>query len=460
MAPKNLRFGGGAADTLLHPLVAVAMVLAIILILCLPRRYGIVPFLLGVFLIPLGQVVVLSGVHFTVLRILILAGLVRKVTLRSGSSAGQLTSVKSIDSLISLWFGIEFIATSLELRESQAIINGLGNFLDAAGSYFVVRLFIRDREDVVRTLKAFAAITVVSSCCMINEQVTHQNVFGLLGGVPLFPQVREGSIRSQAAFAEYLDAGVFGATLIPLLMWMWSDVKSRVAAALGIAGAIVMMITSHSSTPLLAFLGAVVGLSLWPFRDWMRYLRWGLSLTLVGLHLVMKAPVWALIARIDLTGSSSGDHRYHLVDACIRHFSDWWLIGYKDFPNWGWDMWDLSDEYVAVALTGGLAGLVIFIKILSRSFGGIGTARKHAAGDRKKQWFLWCLGAALLAHVVGWFGCSYQAQMQILLFALFGIISVAVSEAASTPEEQPATADDTHQLQFWSQSKALDTVSS
>ena len=40
------------------------------------------------------------------------------------------------------------------------------------------------------------------------------------------------------------------------------------------------------------------------------------------LHLVMNGPVWSLIARVDLTGSSSSYHRYYLLDNCIRHFSD------------------------------------------------------------------------------------------------------------------------------------------
>src|ERR1035438_2272523 len=91
----------------------------------------------------------------------------------------------------------------------------------------------------------------------------------------------------------------------------------------------------------------------------MRLLRWGILLALVGLHLVMKAPVWALISRIDLTGSSSGWHRYMLVDHCIRHFSDWWLLGFKSYNDWGWDMWDLSNQYVAYALTGGVLTLAL-----------------------------------------------------------------------------------------------------
>ena len=58
----------------------------------------------------------------------------------------------------------------------------------------------------------------------------------------------------------------------------------------------------------------------------MKLLRRTAVLVLVTLHLVMKAPVWALLARIDLTGSSSGYHRYVLIDQCISRFSEWRLI--------------------------------------------------------------------------------------------------------------------------------------
>ena len=149
----------------------------------------------------------------------------------------------------------------------------------------------------------------------------------------------------------------------------------------------------------------------------------------MALHLVMKAPVWSLIARVDLTGSSSGYHRYKLVDNCIRHFSDWWLLGYKYYNDWGWDMWDLCNQFVVVALTGGLVTLVFYIAIFSRSFGAIGTARKQVNGDRGQEWFLWCLGLDLFANVVAHFGINYMAQMMMSLFPLLACISVATFEA-------------------------------
>jgi hypothetical protein len=190
-----------------------------------------------------------------------------------------------------------------------------------------------------------------------------------------------------------------------------------------------MVITSNSSTSWLVFFGSLLGLAFWPLRKRMRLIRWGFSLTLVALHLVMKAPVWALIARVDLTGSSSGYHRYELVDNCIRHFSQWWLIGYKSYNDWGFCMFDLCDQYVVAAVTGGLAGLVVYIAIFSRSFGAIGTARKQVSGDRLQEWLLWCLGSDLFAVVVAQFGINYMAQLMMSVFTLLACISVATFEA-------------------------------
>jgi hypothetical protein len=443
MEPQNLRFGGGAAGTLLHPLVAVELALAIILILCLPRKYAIAPLLLTIFTVPLGQVVVLAGVHFTIARILIITGLVRLATSKRELPTGRFTDgFNSLDQAFILCALAQLIIFSVQWMEMQALIKSLGGFLDTVGGYFVLRFLIQDRGDVRWTIKVLAIIAVVLGACMLNEHFSNQNVFGLLGGVGSTPSQRDGQIRSQGAFALYITAGVFGATLLPLFIWLWSDARSKVAAVFGMVGATVITFTSNSSTPLLAYVAGIVGLCFWPLRKHMRPFRWALVLTLVGLHLAMKAPVWALIARVDLTGSSSGYHRYMLVDNCIRHFSDWWLLGFKGYGAWGWDMWDLCNQYVANALTGGLVTLVLFIMVISRSFGRLGTARNLAEGRPKEEWFVWCIGAALFAHVVALSGVGYWDQIQFAWFTLLAIIPAAVAEAtrSSVPHVQEALA--------------------
>jgi hypothetical protein len=427
MEPQNLRFGGGAAASVLNPLVAVAMVLAIGLILFLPRKYSFVPLLLGTFMIPLGQVVVLAGIHFTVVRILIISGLVRR--LMAPKAEEFKGGFNAIDRYTVFWTLAAFVVFCLQWMEIPAMIATLGDLLDRLGGFLALRFMIQDKGDLKRAIRVFAVICLVMSMFMLNEQITGRNVFGLLGGISLYPQIRNGHLRSQGAFGSYIDAGVFGGLLVPLFIWLWtSDRRSRHMAAVGIVGATLMCVTCHTSTAPLACFAGLFGLCLWPLRESMRNIRLGLVATLIGLQLVMKAPVWALIDRIDLTGSSSSYHRYYLVNNCIIHFWNWWLLGTKTYDTWGWDMWDLSDQYVACAVTGGLITLVLFIAILSRSFGGIGTARKLVRG-KKDEWLLWCLGSTVFAMVACFFGCSFMAQMQIELFAFLAMISVAIREA-------------------------------
>src|SRR5579863_3144646 len=132
MQPRDLRFGGGATETVLSPLVAVAVALAIVLILCLPRKYAIVPLLLATFTIPLGQVVVLGGMHFTMIRVLILAGLARRVVSgRSPGAGGVAGGFNPMDRVVTLWAAIGVITVPLQFMQGPALVQALGDCLDA-----------------------------------------------------------------------------------------------------------------------------------------------------------------------------------------------------------------------------------------------------------------------------------------------------------------------------------------
>lgn len=427
--PQNLHFGGGSAESMIHPLIAVYLLIAVVLILVLPRRKAITPFLIPFFTIPAGQVLVLGGFHFTALRILILAGLARWAFSPGTLSDGKKPrSFSGVDWAVVSWSIVAAIAFCLEYRETQAIVKEMGTLLDTLGGFLVVRFLIPDGLALRHTVKTLAAICLILGVCMANEFVTHKNVFGYFGGVEIGAAVRNGHVRAGATLG-YLYAGAFAGVLIPLFWWMWGEKKSRMVACAGLIGATTMVITTTSSTSYLAFMGSLVGLAFWPLRDRMRLVRWGLVTVLVGLHMVMKAPVWALIQRIDLTGSSSGNQRYELVDMTIRNFRDWWLIGTKSYTAWGWGSWDLCNQFVAVALTGGLLSLILYIMIFSRSFAAVGTARKLVSGDRDQEWFLWSLGSCLFATVVAHFGINYMAQLSVGLFALVVCMSVAAYEA-------------------------------
>jgi hypothetical protein len=433
MEPENIRFGGGSAVTVLHPLVAVVMSIAILSMILLPRKYIVVPAFLALFLIPKGQQIVFAGIHLNVYRIVILAGLARWVT--SGRFSQLTGRLNFMDRVVIMWAITYFATDTLLYMQSQATIKNTGDLLDNLGGYLTIRFFVRNREDIRRTIKVLAAIAIVNAACMLAEQRTGANVFSFLGGVPA-ETVRDGNIRSQGSFAVFITAGTFGATLVPLLVWFSSQTKSRMLGIFGIIASTVMTVTCYASTTLLTYVAGIAALCLWPIRKNMRLVRWGIVVVLVGLHLIMHGPVWSIIEHIDLTGSSSSYHRYMLIDTFIRHFSDWWLVGTKDNGSWGWDMWDASDQYVAYGFSGGLLTFLLFLTIISKAFGRVGKARKIVEGNRREEWFLWCLGATVFSHVVGFFGIGYFDQMQFAWFTLLAIISVAVSEATEPEASQ------------------------
>ena len=428
MHPEHLMFGGGTTESNMHPVVLVAMILASCLTLLLPRKWAFAPLLFLTFLSPLGQQLYIAGVHVFAVRFVILFGWIRIAWAKLSSRLGLLPGgLNPIDVALILEFVFRATAILVDYHEWGAFINLCGAFWDVVGGYFLFRFLIRDEEDIRRSIKVLAIISVILVTSMMNEKFHHQNLFGFLGGVPLIPQTRDGVIRSQGPFAHAILAGVFGATLFPLFVLLWKNKESKFWGIAGVVSSSLIVWSAASSTPWMAYAGGIIGICFWPFRKQMRLFRWALATMLTALHLVMKAPVWMLIGRIDLIGGNSGWHRAELIDICVKHFRDWWLIGSVDYVNWGLEMWDVGNTYVAEAESGGLATLICFVAILSIGFSRLGTARKSVEGDSKREWYFWLLGAALFAHAVAFFGITYFDQMKFAWFAFLAIISAATA---------------------------------
>jgi hypothetical protein len=440
MQPVNFRFGGGLGATFLHPFAAVLMLIAIVLIFVLPRQKVITPFLLVFFTIPEPQVWVVGGIHLTMHQILILAVLVRIAFFRgSGSEKRFAGGLNALDWIVLLWSLSSLIMFCLQFMQMQAVVRGTAGLLEMGGGYLAVRFLIPDREAVRRAIKAMALVCLIQGICMFSEQFTRQNVFAFLGGNT--PTIRDGHVRAEGALGG-LYAGVFAGVLIPIFVWLWTEKKSRVIACAGLVGATAMVFASFASTSWVTYAASLGALAFWPLRKQMRLVRWGIVVALVGLHLVMNGPVWSLIEHIDLTGGSSSYHRYMLIDNCIRHFGDWWLIGYKDYANWGFDMWDLCNQFVVAALTGGLITLLLFVAIYWRSFRALGKFRKQVQGDLSEEWLVWLLGATLFANVVGSFGINYMMMLEMGLFPLLACVSVVTSGSRQTVLESAEATQD------------------
>jgi hypothetical protein len=435
-APSHYQgtFGGGASDTVMHPLVAGALLVTIGCLFCLPRKYALVPLLLALFLLPVGQQLHLGGVHLYVPRIIFLFGFGVLAMAKVRSPAPVLAGGwKGLDTIFTLWALFRATAvTCLYWGQLSVLLNQAAFLWDSLGAYFLFRYLIRTPSDIERLAKTFAIIVGFLAVGMVNEHFRHLNVFGYLGGVQLFPSLRAGSIRAQGPFEHPLLAGSFAATLFPIFLWIWHGRSSRALAVVGIIGCSAMVVASASSTPLLAYLAVVVGVCAWPLRRSMQAVRWSAVIILLLAQLIMKAPAWFLISHVDLVAGNSGWHRAMLIDTFIRHFGDWWLFGTNQAVTWGLDMDDLCEQWVQEGETGGIITLFLFIALIAHMFRRLGVTRARMSGNRTQEWLIWLIGVALFSHCIAFFGISYFDQSRFAFFALISVISV-ITDPASCP---------------------------
>ena len=228
-------FGGGPGQTSMGSVALVILLISLVLILVLPRRYMIHPVLAGVLLIPLGQQMHAFGVHWQAARIITLFGLLRlaavKISSRSTILPGGYTSVDKAF----IWCMIcQAVAFILLYQQSDAVVNQFGFLIDYIGGYLLVRAVIQDDMDTYRVLKFLAILTAIVALCMLVERATLQNPFGFIAGTEISPAIRNGKVRGQGSFQHALTAGTFAATLLPLFLMLWWSRVAKIAAVTGV----------------------------------------------------------------------------------------------------------------------------------------------------------------------------------------------------------------------------------
>jgi len=424
---------GGTDESVVSPIGLGFLVLAGILFLVLPRKYRFIPLFCVCYFITAGQTLVIAGLHFQMLRLIILFG-----WLRIGFSYLEARHevarfrMNVMDRAFIVWVISSCITFTILWGSFSAFLNKCGFAYGILGTYFLLRYLVQDDEDVDRMIRVFAWVAAIIAACMLREQMTGQNLFSVFGGVPLYTVIREGKLRSQAAFGNAILAGTFGSSLLPLFVLLWQSTKYKISSLVGIAASFVIGLTSHSSTPFMVFGAGIIGLCAWPLRKFMRTIRWGIVALILGLQLVMKAPVWSLIARADMVGGSSGYHRYVLVDAFIRHFFDWWLVGFRYPETWGWFTGDLANEFILQGVFGGLITFVLFLRIIVLAFRRLKRGRDLTPNIRQQK-RLWALGCTVFATCAAFFGIDYFDQSIVTWYSLLAMIVAATTVAAAAP---------------------------
>jgi hypothetical protein len=382
----------------------------------------------------LGQALVLGGLNFYLIRVLILFGMTRVIVRR------ELFSIKpnGIDKVWIAWLLVSSLLYVLVDGTHVPTSERLGYVYDAVGIYSLLRALIRDFDDVILTMKLFAVIIIPLAVFFSMEAATGRNPFAALGGVELFSAIRNGKVRAQGPFKHAILAGTFGATALPLFVGLWVHSKrSRALATAAIVAATVIVMTSASSGAFTAFFLSLGGLACWPLKSRMRSIRWGMVAAILALAAVMKAPVWYLMDRVSEWVGGDGWYRSALMDAAIRHFGEWWLVGTGDTAHWmptglagnvNAYSADIVNEFVNQGIRGGLVALLLFIWLLVKCFKTAGAAIRSDNQTRANQFMIWSMGCAFLAHVTSFFSVTYFDQITIFWYLTIAMIAALMHD--------------------------------
>jgi len=381
--------------------------------------------------ISIAQSFAIAGLDFSAFRTLIFFGILRVFFKREYVGF----RLNRLDKSILLWITLMIAIYSLSRAGIEPFIYISGMAYNYIGLYFLFRILIREREDVLYIIQKSAILIMPLAILMLYEHISGTNLFHFVGGVPELAEVRYGRVRAQGVFRHPILAGTFGATSLAVFLATYKNrtIKKR-SLALGIISSAVITYASSSSGPLLTAVAGIGALFMYRLRDHLKTIRWGAVASIITLHLLMAAPVWFLLAKIGKIAGGAGWHRAYLIDQAIRNFNEWWLLGIDNTGQWmpyqlaiDPNKADITNQYISVGVKGGIFTLLAFLGVLRTSFKRVGAYLKVEAVPEDQKFLVWGLGSALFAHCVAFISISYFDQIIIYFFILLVFINVATT---------------------------------
>lgn len=394
-------------------------------LLALPRRHAVSPLVAGVCYLGLADGIELGAFHFTAMRLIILMGVLR-VVIRGEKLPGGLIG---LDWTVILWAVWALLSSRFHNDPGGDLVFKLGNVYNNCGLYFLCRIFIVRFSDLAGACKGIVLALVPIAAGMLHEQFTMRNLFALITKVSDIAMIRGGKIRAFGPFAHPILAGTVGATVLPLMIGMWG--RHKITAMTGMLSCLVVIFASGSSGPVMSAVGGLVGLCVWPLRRYLGFIRWAAVAVYIFLEMVMKVPAYFLIARVDLTGSSTGWHRAALIESSVKHLNEWWFAG-TDFTrhwmptgvSWNPNHTDITNHYLQMGVLGGLPLMFLMIASIVFGFIYVGRRTKPANGVAKQDRFLvWGFGASLFGLAATCISVSFFDQSVLFFYLILAAIA-------------------------------------
>jgi hypothetical protein len=421
-------------NTNINPLIVFVVIILSILILSLKPRFVPILFLIGAFYVTGGQYIYIGNVFLYILRILVFVVIIRLFFRNEWHLMGKLNT---IDKLIILWSLLLILQGFFQEKNFDVIISRIGVVVDTLGIYYVVRIYLRTVDDLAYFTRVLILLMIPVAVLMLFEKITTINLFSVLGGVPAFSVIREGTVRAQGPFDHPIMAGTLAASQIPLFFGLSKYSKKKVICYSGIAAAIIIIISCGSSGPIMSFAFSLIGVMSWKLRNKMSSVKIAIIFSIIMMEIFMKSHFWYIISKIDIVGGSTGWHRSELITSALTYLNEWWLFGTNFTRHWmpsgvPWNPnhTDLTNTFITMGVKGGLPLLITFVLLFVLSFRAVGKFYHMNAEDDVNQdrlFFVWTIGAVFFCHVLTFFTINYFGQILAILYSNIAFSSIILS---------------------------------
>jgi hypothetical protein len=318
------------------------------------------------------------------------------------------------------------------------------------GVYYLFRVFIRGIEDIRIVFRMVCLLLIPLAATMLVEKFKGVNPLSFIGFGPSEVATTNDHFRAQGAFGHPILAGTAGAVCLPMAVCFWRE--NRRLALAGLVATLAIVFASGSSGPIMTLFAVVGALSLWSIRARMRAIRWLAVLAIFALNFLMNDPIYFLMARIDITGGSTGYFRAQLIQSAINHLSEWWFAGTDHTRHWMLsgitadpNHTDMTNYYLQMGVWGGLPLMILFMWLIVAAFLRVSEALQARKGaPLADQFVIWTLGAILFGHATAFWSISYFDQTIVflcLVLACIGSLRIPQPAVARFPGKDQVRQD-------------------
>lgn len=379
-------------------------------------------------------------------RIVALALLVSYL-LRPGKRRIKLNTIDYVVIALFIWTVLAHLIAGAEF---SAISTQIGSSLETVLVYFVARICIQTRSDLIDMVMPLSLLVIYLAFMGIFESVTQYSPYHKLAAyhqwmwVEKAPELRLGLLRAKVSTSHYIFFGMAMLMCVGFLSALRGIAVQHVrswkityfALIMGVAG----IFSSLSSGPIGGALIFMILTAYYYQPSLIKPSVWALVALCIVIEVASNRHFYELVDYFALSGTTAY-YRTRLLEVAIINIGEYALAGTGGVRPDHWGMQidgrghvDLVNNYVLVAVESGLLGVLLFLSIQ------IATIRRgikiYKYGDRAMKIYGFTIASLTIALMTASISVGLFGPALMMSYILYGAGYVKKSALEAIPAER------------------------